>query len=230
MKNLKLVFAVLLLFGIAVVFNSCSQDEALNQSSMGAETSEYSKTVTIADASGLNEIDLAISSNDESVLNGFNSETFVLKTFPNKEDMDNENLAPSSKDAIADKDVDLDEDINSDVELTTEFSIVNKRFQTDAKAYQISMLDSEDDDSRRSWQCYTFTGSEDNCDVFRHSWLHRVYYKWSHQNSDDTWTVDKSSFAFIPDGEVGHAKANYSKQLKVYVKARYRNTFTYNFY
>lgn len=102
MKNFTLMIVALLLLGSTIVFNSCSQDNELVENSTNSESFAYSKSVTITDASGLNSVDLIIFSNDRSILDEYNSESFTLETFKSKEAALSDKEDHNSGEAISD--------------------------------------------------------------------------------------------------------------------------------
>lgn len=208
------MIVALLLLGGTIVFNSCSQGSEFVESSTSSEFYAYSKTVSITDASGLNSIDLIVSADDQSLLNLFNSKTFILEIFKSRE----EALSNQKSDDTPLNDENIATGSEDDPSFRIKISFENENFQPDVMVNKISLAKLSND-SRADWYEIEWNRTEDYCDITRVSWLHRVYYKYSFC-IDGVWTEGISKYTLIKNGTTVTIRAKDSDKLRVWTKAR----------
>jgi len=228
MKNFTLMIVALLLLGTTIVFNSCSQDNELVENSTNDESFAYSKSVTITDASGLNSVDLIISSNDRSILDVYNSESFTLETFKSKEAALSDKEDQNSGEAISDGEDTID-DSEDEASVPAYIKFENENFQTDVVVHKISLVKSDIDDSRQEWQYVIYDKTNDYCDITRSKWFNRVFYKYQYYTGE-YWNYGIYDYTKIDWGSTVKIEAKGTERIRVYIKYRYSGNYSVYFY
>ena len=234
-----MIFWMMFLLSVGmVVFNSCSKDSALETSSVDLIKSfRFSKTITVADASGLNSIEIIISANDKSILNNYMAEDLELHVFENLEQLKEAKSksyhkhSESSYSELADDNV----GVNEVTEVTADFTYTNPVLQDGMQVYYVSRSKNfkEDEDLRyRAYQIYTFTNSPDNARVERNcAWpFHNVYVRWNYVNTaedylNENWTVGQEEFSEIDNGDYQIISEPNSYRIRIFIKSQYADCF-----
>lgn len=142
---MKKLFLVLLSM---IVLFSCEKKEVLQPATEIVLTKEFVKTFVISDDTKQNTVEVKVSSDYESMLEGITSKDFTLKPLtevPNSGN--NEFLLPSNTE---EGEREVEEDLNASNSIVVEYRLINS--EEGIAAHQLTF--DEPQDNNRSWQTY----------------------------------------------------------------------------
>ncbi|MBN1182067.1 MAG: hypothetical protein JXB49_07255 [Bacteroidales bacterium] len=242
MKKLSYNLVFALVCAGLVLFNSCEKDSGFETSTVvSTKAFKFSKAITVADASGLNSIDIIISTNDELVMNSYMAEDLELHVFRSSDEMQEarSNLFVKHADHS-------NTELNGDVgnvgevaEVIADFTYCNSIFQDGMQAFYVSRSKNwnenvnEDKDLRyRKYRIYTFTSDLDNVRVERNcGWpFHNVFARYNYVMTEadylnDNWSVGTNDYEEIDNGDYQTYSKQNSYKMRVFIKSQYADCF-----
>jgi hypothetical protein len=203
---MKLSNFILLL--LLLLFNSCS--EPLIDFDKQENICKYSKTLSLADSTGKNSLDLIVKTNSQILLDKYTTASVSLQTTT----MESSTIAKS---AMVSNDT-IDEPTSENY---IEFIVINEVFENIAD-YTIDM--NIDFDKKNSWKQQSWTVACDYCDIFSNK---KIYYKIEYQKNGE-WLKNAGSGSVKND--LVSIKQTNSDSLKIYVTYKNYDCFNLNFY